>query len=276
MIKKCFVITMFGNPFEWIQQYIDNAQKLKESGWYWKIFTPNKIESKGNVEIVPMTIEQYDDLVEKKLGVRPTLFALPSGIPSSHITDFYIFSGIVFEDYLKDFDFWGITNLDVVYGRLDHFLPDSYLKNCDVFTDDVNTVNGVFSLWRNTEIVNSLFRHIGNWKEMISQSPCDGCRTGEKSRHLLYGSDEISMTNVMKEVAQRGIVRYKYPEFYPMLSHDRLEQHVPIPKLEIKEDGSLWELFTDIFFDSSYIHHRPVIGKEIIYFHFGMTKKWPL
>lgn len=272
-MKKCFVITMFGSPFEWTQKYINHVQYLEQAGWYWKIFTPNKIESKGNVEVVPMTIEQFNDLVQKKLGVRPNLSMTEAGIPSVHITDFYIFSGVVFEDYLKGFDFWGITNFDVVYGRLDSFISDSVLQTCDVFSDDVNTFNGVFSLLRNREDINNLFRHLKYWKEVITQPQCGGCLKLPGQEHTLFGSDEYGMTDILRSLG--GAIRFKYPKYYPLLSHDRLEQHVPVPMLDLKEDHTLWELFKDTR-SPNWEHARPTIGKEIPYFHFSETKRWPL
>ncbi len=271
MIKKVFLITEFGKPFDWTPEYIANAGTLAKYGWYWKIFTPNKYENlPPNVEIVDMTIEQYADLVKEKLDVRPNLFITPKGGPSVHITDFYIFSGIIFEDYIKGFDFWGITNMDVVYGRLDHFIPDRLLQDCDVFTDDVETINGVFCLWRNTEKINNLFRRIGNWREMLGQSVCNGCLNSGK--HSLFGSDEYYMTEIMKQV--KNELNYKYPKYYPFSSHDRLEIHKPEPKLKLQPDGSLWELIADTE-TKNWEHHIPFFGREILYYHFQNTKTWP-
>lgn len=271
MLKKVFLITEFGKPFDWTPQYIKNCGTLAKYGWYWKIFTPNKYENlPPNVEIIDMTAEQYADLVLNKLGIKPNLFLSPKGIPSVHITDFYIFSGKVLEDYIRGFDFWGITNMDVVYGRLDRFIPDQLLNDCDVFTDDVETINGVFCLWRNNITVNNLFKLIKNWKLIIGQKTCDGCMgDGE---HSIFASDEVVMTEVMKRVKDK--IRYRYPSYYPWSSHDRLEIHVPVPKLKMEKDGSLWELIRDTK-TKNWEHHIPYFGREILYYHFQDTKQYP-
>lgn len=260
---------MFGSPFSWTQEYIDNVQHLQKDGWYWKILTPHKFKSKGNVEIIPMNIDSFNDLVEKKLGVRPKLFLTAKKIPSVHITDFYVFSGVLFDELLKDADFWGITNMDVVYGRLSTFFTDEVLSNCDIFSDDVNAINGVFSLFRNTPFVNKLYEKL-EWKEVLSQAPCKGCLG--IGAHTLFGSDEYGMTEIMRSLKNK--IRFRYPIYYPMLSHDRLENHVPNIKLSIKPDGSLWELLGDVA-PPAWIHSRPFIGREIPYFHFQRTKAWP-
>ncbi len=261
---------MFGTPYPWIQRYIDNVQHLGQYGWNWKIFTPNKLESKGNVEIVPMTAEEFAVLVEQKLGVKTNMYTTPRGVPSVHVTDFYVFSGLIFEDYMQDVDFWGITNLDVVYGRLDRFMPDSMLKDCDVFTDDINTINGVFCLFRNNDAINNLCKLIPDWQEKLAQPPCDRCVAGSAGKHTLVGTDEYDMTDVMK----KANVRYVYPRYYPLHSHDRIEQHVPVVKLRLLMDGSLYELSRDTA-SPNWIHARPFMGREIAYFHFIITKEWP-
>lgn len=274
-LSKVFLITEFGAPFAWTPKYLENVAKLGEYGWYWKIFTPNKYENvPANVEIVNMTIEEYSDLVEQKLGVNPKLTITKYGTPSKHITDYYIFSGVVFEDYIKDFDFWGITNMDVVYGRLDHYLPDTYLQDCDVFTDDVDAINGVFCLWRNNSEINNLFKNIPDWQNIISQSECLRCTTGV-GKHTLFVSDEFMMTEIMRETS----VCYKYPPYDPWHSYDRLEQHYPTPKLSIKSDGSLYEHYNDVFaedlaYDPNFT--KGYRGREILFFHFSYSKKWPL
>ena len=269
LLNKTFIITEFGKPFSWTQQYINNVQHLQKDGWNWKIFTPNKYEAKGNVEVINMRAEQFNNLVKRKLDVKPNLFITEQGIPSVHVTDFYIFSGVIFEDYLKGVDFWGITNMDVVYGNLSKYVTDELLSDCMVFSDDVNTINGVFSLFKNIDAINGLFRDIENWAMILGQPPCPGCLG--KGEHKLCGSDEYLMTNLLRE---NKYIRFKYPTYYPMLSHDRLEQHVPTPKLARKDNGSLWELFNDIN-GPEWEHARPVIGKEIPYFHFQRTKSWP-
>lgn len=276
MLKKTIILTQFGSPHVWTEQFLENVGKLGQYGWYWKIFTENKYDNvPENVKIVPMNTEQFNDLVQEKLGVRPNMFMTSKGVPSVHVTDFYVFSGLIFEDWLKDSDYWGIANIDIVFGRLDHFLPDSELEKWDVWTDDVNVFNGIFSLLKNTKEVNELCLEIPLWKEKIAQGPCNKCLglPGETS-HSLAGTDEYDMTEVLKRPDILEKVKYGYPLYHFMHSYDRLEQHVPEVKLEIQPDGSLWELFTDTA-APDWIHTHSHAAREIAYFHFIRTKAWP-
>lgn len=253
-MKKVFLQTQFGKPHEWTQQYIDNVQPLMNDGWYWKIFTPNKLESKGNVEIVPMDIKEFNTLVKKTCGVNP-MVSIKKGLPSKPMTDYMVAGGLIFAQWLKDADFWGITNWDVVYGNLSKFFPDSVINQADIFSDDVSTINGVFSLYRNVPEVNELFKQLPDW------------RPGFKSP-VIFGLDEYGMTRIANRV------RFVTPSFYPLHSHDRLQPHYPEVSISIKNDGSLWELLKDMA-PPNWIHARPFIGREVPYFHFQRTKSWP-
>lgn len=272
MLKKTFIVCMLGEPFSWINQFVEQVQFLEKDGWEWLIFTPSKLESKGNIRFIDMDCEGFNKLCEEKTGVRPNFFITEKGVPSVHITDYYVASGLIFEDYLEGSDYWGIANLDIVFGNLSKFLPDSELEKYDVWTDDPTSFNGIFSLFKNYEYINNFFYHIPGIREKLSQSPCPKC-VGTGDKHTLYGTDEYDMTNAL--LSHPEDVRYGHPKYYPMHSHDRLEQHVPEPKLEIKEDGSLYELFKDIN-GPQWIHAHPFIGREIPYFHFLRTKKWPI
>lgn len=256
MLKKIFLQTQFGLLHPWTDQYFQNIAPLGATGWYWYIFTPNKYENiPDNVKIIPMTIEEFDTLMEKKIGVNPHNF-LVNGVPSKHVSDFYMAHGKIFEDYIKDADFWGFTNWDIVYGRLSHFIPDELLTHADIFSDDINTINGIFTLIRNNEKMNNLFKEIPDWDNKFRV-------------HQLIGTDEYDFTEVA-----RKIPNFVTPKYYPLHSHDRLKHQIPEPCLSMKEDGSLWELAEDIG-APKWEHARPFIGKEIMYYHFQRTKSWP-
>lgn len=254
-MKKVFIQTQFGKPHEWTAEYMNNVQKLVNDGWYWKIFTPNNIASVGNVEVIKMNIEQFNKLVKRTCGVDPDVFIGENGLPTKPMTDYMVAGGLIFAQWLKDADFWGITNWDVVYGNLSKFFPDSVINKSDIFSDDVNTINGVFSLYRNVPEVNELFKQLPDWEAGFKGSE-------------IYGLDEYGMTRIANKV------RFVTPSFYPLHSHDRLQPHVPDVMLSIKNDGSLWELLKDVA-PPNWIHARPFIGREIPLFHFQRTKSWP-
>lgn len=251
MYKKVFLNMMFGTPIPWLEQYMDNCAMVK--GWDWMIFTPNKIKGRDNVHIIPMTLREFDQRIIKKIGVDPQNF-LAGHAPNKLTSDYYPAYGLIMDDIIKGYDFWGHTNWDVVYGNLSKFVSDDYLKDCEVFSDEDHAINGVFNLYRNNDKINNLWKLLPEWKKWFTE-------------HELFYVDETHFTEVMRKIEDK--VKWKYPKHYPLHSYDRLPPHVPTPSLELKEDGSLFEMFQDIV-------TKRIMGKEIMYFHFSYTKKWPL
>lgn len=61
--------------------------------------------------------------------------------------------GELFAEELKSFDFWGHCDVDMVFGQISHFITDEILARYD----KVLTL-GHFTLYRNTDKINSVYR----------------------------------------------------------------------------------------------------------------------
>lgn len=256
-MKKVLLQTQFGDPHNWTEQYFENVKMLTPYDWHLKVFTPNPWPSSGNIEIIPMTIGEFDDLLFEYCGVKPINFITPKGVPSKLVSDYYPAYGQIFQNYIKDFDVWGFTNWDMVYGRLDRFIPDETLQDCDIWSDDVNAINGIFTLMWNDPHINNLFRQVPDWEHCFTtHEPC--------------AFDERRFTDTVRELAGKGEVRFLYPRHFPNHSYDRLIQHRPAPNLYFESDGALIERFEDPL-----AMPKGHYGKEIMSFHFSRTKAWP-
>lgn len=266
-MKKVFLQTQFGSPHSWTEKYFENFRVLEQYGWYLKVFTPNSWKSEGNIEIIPMTVEEFDTLIDQRCGVRANNYLTDEGVPAKLVSDYYPAYGQIFQDFIHGFDFWGHTNWDMVYGRLDHFVSDQLLEQWDIWSDDVNAINGIFCLYRNNEQVNNLFRKVPNWQRSFTvHEPC--------------AFDEIQMTMLVRQLVERGL-RFGYPPYFGYHSYDRLIQHVPVPNIYFEPDGALIERFEDplmsreIFPEGYFSFPKGAFGREIMSFHFIRTKQWP-
>lgn len=218
MLKKAFIQCLFGHPFPWIQEYFANIKRMEGYGWSLKVFTPNPMPSASNIEIIPMTLADYDELVRKHVGVDPQNFLNARGVPNKLTSDHYPAQGLIFQDYLKDVDYWVITNWDCAYGRLDRFLPDEELAKWDVWSDDPAGFNGIFTLMKNVPHVNNLFREVKHWEHYFTvHEPC--------------AFDEILFSEVLAEVSREDRVDWGHPIHFPLHSYDRLIMHQPKPHL---------------------------------------------
>jgi len=217
MLKKLFIRPYFGVLPEWMEQYNKNIIGLKPDGFDWWIITDK---------------EFYSDLIQKKLGIKPNF-----DYDACKSSEFGPAFGIIFEDYLKGYDFWGYTNLDVVYGNLKKFIPDTFLTCTDVFSDDPRDMCGPFSLCRNNKLVNNLFKEHPNWKQIF-----------EDKKHNAF--DEKGFTDIVRKASQDGKIRLNFARWH---GEDTNNKIVCQKNLSVFADG-----------------------KEVMFYHFKEKKIWPL
>jgi len=266
MLKKVFILPQFGPPFAWTEEYLAHIATLAPYGWHWKILTPHGYRSKsGNVEIVPMSFADLDARVTAVTGIETGNFLDAAGLPAKLVSDYYPAFGEIFADLLTDCDYWSVTNWDVLYGRLDHFLSDETLAQYDIWSDDYRHVNSLFCFYKNEARINRLYRRVPFWESLFGYHGIP-----------LFGFDEIHFDGLVRELADAGEIRFGHPPYFSLHSYDRLVQHQPTPNLAIAPDGALIECFDDHHpMLAHYPPWRGMFGREIMYFHFLSTKRWP-
>ena len=74
--------------------------------------------------------------------------------------------GVLFEEEIKGYDFWGHTDFDVVYGDISKFEPD--LTKLDIWSNHYDYICGFWTMYRNNEKIKNLFRKTSDWKEVLA------------------------------------------------------------------------------------------------------------
>jgi hypothetical protein len=93
----------------------------------WLIFTDDNTpyDWPENVRVEKMSFEELRRYVQSRFE-----FEVALNRPYK-LCDFKPAYGYIFEEYLAGYEFWGHCDLDVVFGRIMHFLPDAVLDNYD-------------------------------------------------------------------------------------------------------------------------------------------------
>ena len=73
------------------------------------------------------------------------------------LCDFRPAYGLIFEEYLKNYDFWGHCDIDQIFGNIKNFVTEEVLNKYDKINK-----NGHFVLYRNTLRMNNLFKEKGS------------------------------------------------------------------------------------------------------------------
>lgn len=106
-------------------------------------------------------MDELNDLASKKLGfcVRKESYSQVDLQPAY---------GVIFEEFIKGYDFWGHCDIDVVWGDIREFLSDEILRDFDIISFRKDFTAGHFTLWRNVLEINSIFKSIPDFRILFS------------------------------------------------------------------------------------------------------------
>lgn len=166
-------------------------------------------EMPGNILLINTTLAKIKALIERKLQMA---IALES---SYKICDFRPAFGIAFAELLSGYDFWGMGDIDVIFGNIRKFITDEVLENYDVISVRHDFLVGYFTLFRNCRLINELYQHSNDHIKVFT-SPEHFCF--DESNFAYLKMDDIttfedvqceidSMTHVVKRLQKQNIIR---------------------------------------------------------------------
>lgn len=175
-----FLIPYFGRwPF-WMPFFLRSCSANPSINWvlYSDCGAPEALP--GNVRYVHTSYSAYCELVSSRLRVnfhpqRPY-----------KLCDLKPALGLVHEADIAGFDFWGFSDLDVIYGQLrDYFTPEK-LARYDFFSTHERRVSGHLCLMRNTQKMRTAFWQIPNYRERLCDEQSHALDEGAFSRIFLW------------------------------------------------------------------------------------------
>jgi len=171
-------------------------------------------EHSENVKIIPFTLVEFNTLASLKLGM---------GIEVKNpykLCDFKPCYGVIFEDYIQKYEYWGYGDIDVVFGNIRKFITEYMLNNYDIITSGKEFLCGHFTLMRHSLKTNRLFENSIDYKKALqSDEYCsfDECHSWKieagmatiidlrKGAYIFDCTTEIeSMTHVVQRLYNKG------------------------------------------------------------------------
>ncbi len=216
-MKKILMIhPYFGKTPEWFSEWLCTVNQLKDSRFNFLIvtdidMTPFYVEK--HIKILNTTLSELKEKISKTMGFNAAL-----GFPYK-LCDYKPAYGLIFYDYVKDYDFWGYGDIDILWGRLDKYITDDMLESYDRIG-----YLGHFSLYHNDDTVNHLFMKRGmfSYKKVYSDDYVYGFDEQSGMMYITLKNgvktylDEhfLNLDWRSKEFVAGGIKNYKYQVFY--------------------------------------------------------------
>lgn len=161
-LKKLFVCPYFGALPTWFDKYLQNFEHLKQSGYELLLDTDE---------------EKFKQRVQDKLGLT-----VAPVYGSRKLSDLRVMFGELYSEELAGFDFWGITDFDCAYGDVSKYISDERLANLDIHSNHYCYICGPWTLFRNCEKINSLFREFPTWQDEVTRESMSGWGEQEYSK----------------------------------------------------------------------------------------------
>jgi len=115
-----------------------------------------------NVHFIKMSLQEVRLLASNKLNLDVKI-----DYPYK-LCDLKPAYGYIFSDLLQPYPFWGIGDIDVIYGNIREFITEELLSTFDVISVRPEYISGFFCLYRNIQPVNELFMESRDYRKVYS------------------------------------------------------------------------------------------------------------
>ncbi|WP_132529813.1 DUF6625 family protein [Pedobacter psychrotolerans] len=161
--KIAIIICFFGD-FPWYFPFFLHSCKFNPDIDFL-IFTDNEYDfgSLPNLRAQKLSMNEIGDLASKKLGFKVNI-----DFPYK-LCDFKPAYGFLFSDYIKGYDFWGQSDIDIIYGNIRGFITDELLGKFDFISVRHDYTTGCFAIYRNCYVMNSLFKKSADFIKVFSE-----------------------------------------------------------------------------------------------------------
>lgn len=164
-MKTCIIIPYFGRFNDYFSLWKQSCGNNKDIDWL--LFTDQNVtDLPSNIKYFKMNFSEIKVMFENKFKERICLDR------PYKLCDFKPYYGYLFSEYIREYDFWGYCDCDVIFGNILSFLDESLFEKYDKILR-----TGHLSFVRNKKEINENFFKYSTYK-MVIHSP------------VIYGFDE--------------------------------------------------------------------------------------
>lgn len=207
-------------------------------------------DTSGHLKTIPFTLEEFNQLASQKLE-------MPINVNWGYkVCELRPAFGVIFDEYLTDYDFWGYCDLDIILGKISHFITEEILATYDVITASEVQIVGHFTVFRNTDTVNNLFRETDDYIKVFTDldNQYDFDESCKRFHGRPFSFEELKATDQMASI-------------YDLVMNSREKYGLKVyMKSMVREEPPLNITYRDgVFFDS-------FTQQEFLYFHLVKVK----
>lgn len=183
--RFCLVVVWFGDLPPWLPFFLKSCSHVPSMDWL--IFTDASLpeSSPTNVLFQAFSKSAFETIVGERMDAE---YKFSYGYKLCDLKPAY---GDFFQAWLKDYEYWGYCDLDIVVGDPIRLLQRAGAIGADVITASKRIIVGHFTLIKNTQRMRTLYRDCPAWREKF----CD------KDYQVF---DEADFSDHVKQLAREG------------------------------------------------------------------------
>lgn len=217
----------------------------------------------ANVKFYRFTLTDLRRLIKEKLDLSTSI---DTGFKLCDIRPAY---GLLFQEYISEYNFWGHGDIDLVYGDIRKFITNNLLRRYDVISCREKWISGALSLFRNNEVINSLFLTSGDYKKVFTDNKYYGFDECSKAWNLVRTSTSILDVN-LHTTNMTQLVRKKEEKREISTFFSNIIKEFILPNESVK-----WENGRVTSDEQEYLLYHYVSEKRRKYFYFPKLEEVP-
>lgn len=208
--KIIIIIPYFGS---W-PSYLDLFLKGCENNQWLDIlfFTDCRIpktKSLKNIKYIYFTLTDFSNLASQKIGE-----VLKIKMPYK-LCDFRPCYGLIFKDYIKNYDYWGYGDIDLIYGNLSAFIFPKIDKGYDVISNRKEILSGSLAIFKNTTYINHLYKNSERFLELIKSTRYEGLDETAHDHSTWRGGSKLALpkhcfTYIVANEQEKGTLKVSF------------------------------------------------------------------
>ncbi|WP_426479743.1 DUF6625 family protein [Chryseobacterium sp. CBSDS_008] len=118
-----------------------------------------------NVHFIKISnLAEFSTIASEKLNLSINI------LDGYKLCDFKPTYGLIFQEYLKEYEFWGYCDIDIIFGNIRYFITEKLLKKYDVISPHKNYPAGFFTLLKNNEQCINLFKQSKDYAHVLQNT----------------------------------------------------------------------------------------------------------
>ena len=159
--KIAIIIPFFGKWPAWFDYFLCSCSYNTSVDWLFFTDCDIPVVNDKNIKFVEFSLNDFNNLASSKLDLQIEI------LHPYKICDLRPAFGVIFSDYIKNYDFWGYGDIDLIYGDLDAYFIEELLNNYDILSNHHRFMTGHLCIIRNKPKTVYLYKKDGVYKDVF-------------------------------------------------------------------------------------------------------------